>query len=58
MALPSALTTIETPYSPKPTTEESLPKVLGVPAQAITHLEAAEDHHVVPRDEHYTGRPG
>jgi divalent metal cation (Fe/Co/Zn/Cd) transporter len=37
--------------------EESLPKALGVPAQVITHLEAAEDHHVVHGDEHYTGRP-
>jgi cation diffusion facilitator family transporter len=37
--------------------EESLPKVLGVPAQVLTHLEAAEDHHLVHRDEHYTGRP-
>jgi cation diffusion facilitator family transporter len=37
--------------------EESLPKVLGVPAQVITHLEAAEDHNLVHRDEHYTGRP-
>src|SRR5512147_793486 len=36
--------------------EESLPKVLGVPAQVITHLEAAEDHHVVHREQHYTGR--
>jgi cation diffusion facilitator family transporter len=38
--------------------EESLPKALGIPAQVITHLEAAEDHHVVHRDEHSTGRPG
>lgn len=37
--------------------EESLPKSLGVRAQVITHLEAAEDHHVVHRDERYTGRP-
>ncbi|MGZ7029532.1 MAG: cation diffusion facilitator family transporter [Terriglobales bacterium] len=37
--------------------EESLPKVLGVPAQVITHLEAEEDHHLIHRDEHYTGRP-
>ncbi len=36
--------------------EESLPKVLGVPAQVITHLEAAEDHDLVHRDEHSTGR--
>ncbi|MGA1999168.1 MAG: cation diffusion facilitator family transporter [Terriglobales bacterium] len=37
--------------------EESLPKALGVRAQVITHLEAAEDHHKVHRDEHHTGRP-
>ncbi len=37
--------------------EESLPAALGLPAQVITHLEAAEDHHVVHSDEHYTGRP-
>ncbi len=37
--------------------EESLPKALGIPAQVVTHLDASEDHHVVHRDEHYTGRP-
>ncbi len=37
--------------------EEGLPKALGIPAQVITHLEAAEDHHVVHSAEHYTGRP-
>ncbi len=37
--------------------EEKLPEVLGVPAEVITHLEAAEDHQEVHRGEHYTGRP-
>ncbi len=37
--------------------EESLPNALGIPAQVITHLEAAEDHHEVHTSEHYTGRP-
>jgi len=37
--------------------EERLPEVLGIPAEVITHLEAAEDHSQVHRDPHYTGRP-
>ncbi|MGI9103362.1 MAG: cation diffusion facilitator family transporter [Terriglobales bacterium] len=37
--------------------EENLPRVLGMPAQVITHLEALEDHQVIHREEHYTGRP-
>lgn len=36
--------------------EESLPKALGLRAQVITHLEAAEDHQEVHRDAHATGR--
>jgi cation diffusion facilitator family transporter len=37
--------------------EESLPRVLGVPAHVITHLESAEDHHEIHREVHSTGRP-
>jgi len=37
--------------------EERLPDGLGVPAEVITHLESLEDHAVVHRAEHYTGRP-
>jgi len=37
--------------------EESLPAVLGIPAEVVTHLESLEDHSDVHRDEHYTGKP-
>ncbi|HYX68059.1 MAG TPA: cation diffusion facilitator family transporter [Terriglobales bacterium] len=32
--------------------EERLPAALGLPAQVVTHLESAEDHHEVHRDTH------
>ena len=38
--------------------EERLRKVLGVPTEVLTHLEALEDHEEVHSEEHYTGRPG
>ncbi len=37
--------------------EEQLPEALGLPTQVLTHLEAREDHHVVHREQHYTGKP-
>ncbi|HLY19761.1 MAG TPA: cation diffusion facilitator family transporter [Bryobacteraceae bacterium] len=38
--------------------EERLSAALGQPAEVITHLEASDDHQVVHRAEHYTGKPG
>jgi cation diffusion facilitator family transporter len=37
--------------------EERLPSELGVPAEVITHLECLEDHALVHREQHYTGKP-
>lgn len=37
--------------------EERLPDTLGTPAEVITHLESAEDHAEVHRQDHYTGMP-
>jgi cation diffusion facilitator family transporter len=37
--------------------EERLPQALGTHAQVLTHLEAREDHAVVHREGHYTGKP-
>lgn len=36
--------------------EEQLPKVLGMPTEVLTHLEAEEDHSAVHRAGHYTGK--
>ncbi|HUE01527.1 MAG TPA: cation diffusion facilitator family transporter [Bryobacteraceae bacterium] len=38
--------------------EERLEETLGQPAEVITHLEAQDDHEVVHRAVHYTGKPG
>jgi len=38
--------------------EERLMEALGQPAEVITHLEAQDDHEVVHRAAHYTGKPG
>lgn len=37
--------------------EERLGETLGQPAEVITHLEAQDDHEVVHRAAHYTGKP-
>jgi cation diffusion facilitator family transporter len=37
--------------------EERLPEELGFPAEAMTHLEALEDHADVHHHLHYTGKP-
>lgn len=38
--------------------EERLTEALAQPAEVITHLEAQDDHEVVHRAAHYTGKPG
>lgn len=38
--------------------EERLADTLGQPAEVVTHLEAQDDHEVVHRAAHYTGKPG
>jgi len=37
--------------------EERLGETLGQPAEVVTHLEAQDDHEVVHRAAHYTGKP-
>jgi len=38
--------------------EERLAETLGQPSEVFTHLEAQDDHEVVHRAMHYTGKPG